>query len=376
MSTKAPNNPFLVIGYHSKRYFCNRNTEVRWLRENIENERNSVLYSWRRLGKTAVIHCVLKELEREKKAETVYADLLATQYMDEAVLQIAQAVIHRFGKTSARAGSALMKLLGKVGFDISVDPMTGMPSLSMGVRQGPKAEHSLQSLGEFLASRNGQVVIAIDEFQQVTNYDSGAGEAIFRTWAQQFPTIRFIFSGSHRQMMTSMFTEKKRPFYRSSQLMELKPIEIKEYRKFINRHFKAGNKSIAPIVIDEIYNWSRGQTYCIQLLCNRLYAAHDNVEPKHLPQVIDEILEQEHNVFSNYFSLFTKTQWNVLRAVAKEEPLINPLSKEVLSRRQLGAASTVKSALTQLQQKEFVIKDDDQYLVHDVIFARWLQSRK
>ncbi len=376
MSSKAPNNPFLVIGYHSKRYFCNRDAEIRWLRDNIENERNSVLYSWRRLGKTAVIQCVLKELEREKKAETVYADLLATQSIDEAVLQITQAVIHRFGKTSAGAGSALMKLLGKVGFDISIDPMTGMPSLSMGVRQGPKAEHSLQSLGEFLAGRKEQSVIAIDEFQQVTNFDSGRGEAVFRAWAQQFPTIRFIFSGSHRQMMTSMFSNKNRPFYRSAQLLELKPIDKTHYRKFIKRHFKSGKKTIAPEVIDEIYDWSRGQTYCIQLLCNRLYAAHDKAELKHLPQVIDEVMQQENNVFSNYFSLFTKTQWNVLKAVAKEEPLTNPLSKEVLQRYQLGAASTVSSALTQLQQKEFVIKDGDQYLVHDVIFARWLQSRK
>lgn len=375
MKSSTPNNPFLLIGYHSKRYFCNRTTEVEWLQDNVANERNSVLYSWRRLGKTAVVQCVLKELERSKKAETVYTDILATQSMEEAVLQIARAITHRYGKASSGAGSAFMKMLGKIGFDISIDPMTGLPSLSMGMRHGPKAEHSLHSLGEFLMSRKEPIVLAIDEFQQVSRFDAQNGEAVFRSWAQQFPELRFIFSGSHRQMMESMFAERNRPFYRSAQLMELKPIDKKEYRKFINKQFKAGGKTISPDVIDGVYTWSRGQTYCIQLLCNRLYASYQKVEPKHLPKVIDEVLQQENNIFSNYFSLFTKTQWNVMRAVAKEEPLTNPLSKDVLSRHQLGAASTVGSALAQLQEKEFVIKDDGQYLVHDVIFARWLQAR-
>jgi len=376
MSSKALDNPFLLIGYQGKKYFCNRDAETAWLNENIENGRNSVLYSWRRLGKSAVIQCVLQELERKKKAETVYADLLATQSLEEAVLQIARAITNRFGKTSASAGSTFMKMLGKIGFDVSIDPMTGMPALSLGIRQGPKAEHSLHSLGEFLSDRNIQVVVAIDEFQQVARYDEQHGEAVFRAWAQQFPSIRFIFSGSHRQMMLSMFAEKNRPFYRSSQLLELHPIEITAYKKFIKRHFKAKGKTIDDKVIYEIYQWSRGQTYCIQLLCNRLYARHDKVEQKHLAPVVNDVLLQENNVFSNYFSLLTKTQWNVLRAIAKEEPLKNPLSKELLMNHQLGAASSVSSALSQLQNKELVIRDGEYYLVHDVLFARWLQSRR
>lgn len=376
MKSTNPNNPFLLIGYHSKKYFCNRVKEITWLQDNIHHGRNSVFYSYRRLGKTAVIQCVLQELERTKKTETVYTDLLATQSVDDAVLQIARAVIERYGKASAGAGSAIMKLLGKIGFDISIDPMTGFPSLSMGIRKGPGVEYSLKSLGEFLMTRDKPVVVAIDEFQQVSRFENENGEAIFRSWAQQFPGIRFIFSGSHRQMMISMFSEKNRPFYRSAQLMELKPIDKDEYRKFIIKHFKTANKTIAPEVIDEIYAWSRGQTYCVQLLCNRLYAGYSDVKLKHLPIVIEEILEQENNVFSNYFSLFTKTQWNVLRAVAIEEPLTNPLSKDVLLRNQLGAASTVSSALKQLKEKEFIVRDEEAYLVHDVIFARWLQNRK
>lgn len=372
---KAPHNPFLLLGYHSRKYFCNRNDEINWLEDNLQNGRNSVLYSLRRLGKTAVIQCVLKELERSGKAEVIFVDLLATQTAEDAILQIARAVVQRYGKATSGAGPAFMKMLGKVGFDISIDPMTGLPSLSMGLRQGPSPEHSLESLGTFLKARKKPVVIAMDEFQQVCSFKKENAEAIFRTWAQQFPEIRFIFSGSHRQMMMSMFAEKNRPFYRSAQLKELQPIALDEYRPFISKHFKAAKKNIDRDVVDEIYRWSRGQTYCVQLLCNRLYGSFAHADLQALNRVKQEVLQQENNVFINYFNLFTTTQWNVLRAIAKEEPLVNPLSKEVLMRHQLGAASTVASALKQLQHKEFVVQLGDEYLVHDVVFARWLRHR-
>ena len=371
----APNNPFLLLGYHRRKYFCNRNDEIKWLEDNLQNGRNSVLFSLRRLGKTAMIQCVLKELERSGKAEVIFVDLLATQTTEDAILQIARAVVQRYGKASSGAGTAFMKMLGKVGFDISIDPMTGLPSLSMGLRQGPSPAHSLESLGAFLAARKKPVVIAMDEFQQVCTFEKENAEAIFRTWTQQFAQIHFIFSGSHRQMMMSMFAEKNRPFYRSAQLKELQPIPLDEYRTFITRHFKAAKKKIDGEVVDEIYRWSRGQTYCVQLLCNRLYGSFEHANTEALNLVKQEVLQQENNVFINYFNLFTSTQWNVLRAIAKEEPLVNPLSKEVLLRHQLGAASTVASALKQLQNKEFVVQLGDEFLVHDVVFARWLRHR-
>lgn len=369
------NNPFLLIGYRGKSYFCNRKDELKWLSDNVKNDRNSVLYSWRRLGKSALIKCFLAEQEKSKKADCIYVDLLATRDIRESIKQIAQSVIDRYGKTESGFGAAMRNLLGKIGFDVGFDPVTGLPSLSLGLRHEPVPEQSLHALGEFLSEQKKQVIIALDEFQQVATFGAENGEAVFRLWAQEFPQIRFIYSGSHRQMMSSMFSEKNRPFYRSAQLLELHPINLKDYRQFIRKHFSAHNKKIDSDTIEAIYEWSRGQTYCIQLICNRLFGQYDDVKKQYLHTIYQEILEQENTVFSNYFNLLTETQWNVLRAVAKEEPMINPFSKKILTRYRLGAASSVSSAMQQLQTKELVIKDGNSFLVHDVIFARWLQNR-
>ncbi|MFH1322126.1 MAG: ATP-binding protein [Bacteroidota bacterium] len=371
---KKLKNPFLLTGYYDKAYFCDREKEIKTLMEHFDNERNVVLYSWRRMGKTALIRCFLGMLEKEKKAETVDVDLLGTRDISSALKQITRAVYHRFGKTSSGMSEAFRKLLGKTGVELSFDPATGMPSFSIGIRNQGIADKSLEAIGSFLDKRKKQIIIALDEFQQVTDYSDQNGEAVFRSWMQSFPGIRFIFSGSHRNMMISMFSEKNRPFYRSAQLLHLDPIDLWMYEKFIRNHFKDNNKIIDNKIIEVIYTWSRKQTYCVQLICNKLFGLYNEVKPEYLQQVYSDILAQESPVFSGYTKLLTDMQWAVMLAIAKEEPLSNPTSKEFIARHHLGASSSVDTALKKLEKSELVIKDDGAYYIHDVLLARWLQS--
>ena len=368
-------NPFLLTGYYGKEYFCNREDELAALEDHFDNERNVVLYSWRRLGKTALIQCFMAELEAKKKAETIYIDLLGTRTIDDAILGITRAVFNKYGKTSSGISNAIVKLISSIGLDISFDAQSGNPTISFGIKRGNGFhEKSLEALGDFLQQRKKVVLIAIDEFQQIKHYSEQNTEAVFRTWMQQFPALRFIFSGSHRNMMQAMFTERSRPFYQSAQLLQLGAIDFYKYELFINQHFKANKKEIGSDSIDAIYAWSRKQTYCIQLICNRLFGLYSKIELKNLQQVFDDILKEESAVFGNYTNLLTDIQWRLLLAIAKEEPLHAPTAKEFITKYNFGASSTVSTAITKLVESEMIIKEDDKYLVHDVLLARWLQS--
>ena len=54
----AIHNPFIVGGYISPHYFCEREKETEQLIRNITNGRNVVIISTRRMGKTGLIrHC-------------------------------------------------------------------------------------------------------------------------------------------------------------------------------------------------------------------------------------------------------------------------------------------------------------------------------
>ncbi|UZD24089.1 ATP-binding protein [Algoriphagus halophytocola] len=369
---KEPFNPFVINTYQGKDYFCDRENDLKTLISHIENDRNVVLYAWRRLGKSALIHRLFEELETSKGCETIYIDLLATQNIAEAIQSIASAIYEKYGRTTAGISASIQKLLASIGATISFNALSGLPEISIGINRSEQPGQSLKALGDFLLSRKKRLVIAIDEFQQIADYEGANAEAIFRTWVQQIPEVRFIFSGSHRTLMEAMFTEKKRPFYQSSQLESLQPIALKAYTKFITEHFQASKKTIEADSIEKIYTWSRGQTYTVQLACNHLFANYKKVSLSDVDVVFDQVLTQQQAVFANFQKMLTRAQWNVFRAIAKEEPLQNPLSKDFIQKHNLGAASTVSTALKALERLELVVKDEGNYLVHEVQLARWM----
>jgi len=51
-------NPFLIKGYISPQYFCNRLSETDTLISAIRNNQDITLFGHRRLGKSALIHHV------------------------------------------------------------------------------------------------------------------------------------------------------------------------------------------------------------------------------------------------------------------------------------------------------------------------------
>jgi hypothetical protein len=324
------------------------------------------------MGKSALIQRLFEELEESESYETIYIDLLATQNIEEAIATISSAIYEKYGKTNSGISGSIQNLLSAIGATVNFSSLTGTPELTLGINQASQTEKSLKALGEFLNSRKRRVVMAINEFQQISDYEGVKAEALFRSWVQQIPEVRFIFSGSHRSLMETMFTEKKRTFYQSAQLESLQPIELESYGKFIHNHFNSEDKIITDEAIAKIYMWSRGQTYTIQSVCNHLYASYQDVKAEDLELIFNQLLVQQQSIYANFQKMLTKTQWNVFKAIAKEEPLQNPISKEFLTKHALGAASSVSTALKALERMELVIKDQGKYLVHEVQLARWM----
>ncbi|WP_158858668.1 AAA family ATPase [Lunatibacter salilacus] len=371
---RAPSNPFILSGYHSPAYFCNRQMELAWLEEQFRNERNAVLYAYRRMGKTALIKHFFYHLEKEKRAKTVFLDLLGTSSMPEANKKLANAIVQKFGNINDGIGKKMLAMLSSLGATIGLDPISGAPQVTFGLVQPTEVERSMEAIGSFLKETKQPVVIAIDEFQQITEYATQKAEAVFRSWTQEFPMIRFIFSGSHRQMMQTMFTDQNRPFYNSAQLWSLEPIGKMDYATFIRAFFKKANLEISEPLLDKIFEWCRMQTYYVQLICNKLYGRRQTVNDELLLEVQQETVQQEAPLFSTYQHLLTDFQWRTLKAIALHETVQSPTSQEFLAKYKLGAASSVSTALKLLVKKEFVVYQNDHYRLHDTLLMRWFQQ--
>lgn len=61
-------NPFVIYGYKGAEYFCDRKKETKTICTALSNERNVVLISPRRIGKTGLIHHVFEQLKKRGTA--------------------------------------------------------------------------------------------------------------------------------------------------------------------------------------------------------------------------------------------------------------------------------------------------------------------
>lgn len=60
-----PNNPFLIAGYHSPGFFCDREIETATILDALYNGRNIALIAPRRMGKTGLIRHAFYRLKEQ-----------------------------------------------------------------------------------------------------------------------------------------------------------------------------------------------------------------------------------------------------------------------------------------------------------------------
>ena len=368
-------NPFLVYGYVSPRYFCDREEESRKMLAALENERNITLIAPRRIGKTGLIKNVFY-LMRQQKAEVAcfYMDIFATRDLASFVRLFAETVLGRLDTLSETVIHKLTSFFRSCRPVISADELTGIPTVSLDFAPN-KSEQTLKEIMAYMAASGKSCYVAIDEFQQITTYPEKGTEALLRSYIQFLPNVHFVFAGSSRHLMEEMFTSAKRPFYQSSQLMVLSEIEEEAYYRFASAFFEAKGGGFAKDVFGWIYRRFEGHTWYMQALLNRLYEQYDAItEVRQAERVLVHLLEENTPVYQNFIALLTDNQLALMRAIAREGAVMYPNSGDFIKRHGLKAASSVNTALKSLLEKELIYKSGGGYRIYDRFMGLWLQT--
>ena len=364
-------NPFIISGYVSPEYFCDREAETARMLNAIENGRHVTLFSPRRMGKTGLIKHLFYQAGRRREFISVYVDIMATTSLREFTEVFGKAVLTATGKNEALM-KKILKRLSALRLKLTIDHLTGEPALSLDINNNREAEKSLDTIFRYLADQSHRIVIAIDEFQQITNYPEKNLEAILRTHLQTVNNVSIIFSGSRKHILTEIFSSPDRPFYNITEMMEIGGIAREVYKPFIMERFRKGKVLISAPALDRIVEISGLHTFYVQYFCNRLYSAYKNIDTDDVDRVLISILRENEPVYANYLNLLTPMQYRVLKAIALNDGIDNPLSKEFLSLYDLGAASSVSQAIKSLSDKEFVFYTGNRYRLNDVFLAQWI----
>lgn len=373
-SSMKINNPFLLSGYISQDYFCDRESETEKIIDAIQNNRNVTLYSQRRIGKTSLINHAFHSLKSQKNTVNVYLDVLSTNSINEFINIFGNAVLNSIETKPEKLFNKVKELFFNLRPIISIDPLTGFPNFQLNITSNQEAEQSIEGIFNYLKTQKKKIVIAIDEFQQIREYPEKNIEALLRANIQQLTNTTFIFSGSKKHLLLSMFDDKNRPFFKSTQLVELDKIDKKIYSNFIISHFAKADKTISASLTDRILEWTNAQTFYVQYICNRLFSkAIKQISDKTVSEIIIEILQEQEITFINYRNLLTDYQWKILRAIASEGKVKSVLSKNFISKYKLNTPSSVKTAVDSLLVKDILVNDVLGYYIQDVLFQRWLE---
>jgi AAA+ ATPase superfamily predicted ATPase len=369
------NNPFLISGYESPAYFCDRKKETEKLLETLRNGRNITLTSPRRLGKTGLIKHVFHLVrQQDPRTAAIYIDLYPTECLYDFTQAFSSAVLGQLDSSPVKALKRIASLFKGLRPSLTVDQVTGQPKVGLDIAAGTEVG-TLEQVFSYLKQTVKTCYIAFDEFQQIARYPEQNVEALFRSYIQDLHNVHFIFSGSQAHMLGEMFLSPKRPFYQSTSEITIGTIDENAYYEFAATFFKDQGRTLQKEVFHQIYDLYEGYTWYIQMVLNRLYAkAGYPLDEALVQECIRDILRENEFYYQHLLQVYPKGQVKLVKAIAKEKKVKEIMAGAFISKYGLTATSSVRSALSRMLDEEIIYRSPDGYLVYDRFFGQWLDA--
>jgi AAA+ ATPase superfamily predicted ATPase len=308
-------NPFLLKGYLSAEYFCDRKKETADLICFITNDNNVVLVSPRRMGKTGLIeHCFCQK-EILKNYYTFFVDIYATRNLQEFVYKLGKEIFERLKPRGKKFVENFFSVISSLRPAFKLDEKTGTPVFDIGIGEIRSAEITLEEIFKYLNTSDKPCIVAIDEFQQIAKYPEKNMEAILRTHVQKTTKTTFIFSGSQRHILHNMFFSASQPFYQSAVLQALDAIDKSEYVDFADKHFLRTGKKVDVSFIERSYDLFEGHTFYVQAIMNQLFSELDDDEDcteKIFAEAVRNRIFSYETLFSEILNLLPERQKEAL----------------------------------------------------------------
>lgn len=373
------NNPFIITGrYVSPKFFCDREKETRELVSNIRNWRNTVMISLRRMGKSGLIYHVFNQDIIRDNYETFFIDIYDTSSLDEFVLKLSKEITTRLQPKGARFIEKFISIVNSVKIGFGQDPLTGQPGVEVSLLEVKNPAKTLGQLFEFLEMSEKPCIVAIDEFQQIAEYNDAKKDiATLRTFVQGCKRTCFIFAGSNRRMMGKLFHTPSEPFFMSCSPILLEAIDKGRYADFVLKHFKDNKKDISKDAVNYVYEKFDGHTWFVQYVFNRLFEMDisGTLSIEDANSAINYIIDIFAPIFQEIYMGMSDRQKEFLFALAREGKTSSPTGVDFIKRYNLRSASAVQGALKPLVEDETVSCINGAYFITNRFYSMWLAIR-
>lgn len=364
-------NPFSFGNIVKEDKFCNRINELKELKKDILNKQNVLIYAPRRFGKTSLVLKAVEELKEEyKDFKFIYIDLMTItdkrEFINKYFNAIAKSLETSFDKTIETLKSFL-KLKPIIKASIS-DTGNIVFSLDFSKSESDNVLDDILNMPMKYGEKY-KVCIVFDEFQEIENVEGLENK--LRSIIQNHSNISYVFLGSKKSIISAMFSDTKRPFYKSVKHLTLSPISKYDWKNCIIQAFKKSKKTIDETIIDKIFEITKGFPYYTQQLCYEIWELTEKeVSEDILNLALNKLLKQEKEYFIAIWDNLTQNQKKALKVVLitnGENIYGDDRAIEILK------PSSLQTAIKKLIEKDILDKRD-RYYFQDPLFEYWLRE--
>lgn len=352
--------------------FCPRPGLESELRRFMETGQNVVIFGERRIGKTSLI---MSAFGRAKGCRMLYVDLLNIRTISDFCDRVASAASRMAGTKGIV--TRVLEFLSRLRPTLSVDPQNGMPVVSVDSRlaESVSSFDDVIYMIERLAARE-RIVVVFDEFQEILKLeDSAAALAALRAKIQFLSETCFVFSGSIRRDMVSIFTDYRSPFYKSAASMNVEAIVDEDFVRFLKRRFAVGRRRASKAFLLRVLETANRISGDVQQLCDAIWStSEDNAElgEADLSNGVDQILKQDGASFAIQTEHLTRYQMKALHGIAALGGR-HVFSAEFIKQAGLSSAPTAKRAIEKLINLGLIYCRENEYCIFNPFLIEWLK---
>ena len=319
----------------------------------------------RRFGKTSILKAAEERLVARSLVVLRY-DAEAYENVGLLAAALFSGAVRKYASALDRAQAVARKFFAALKPSLSIEPIDGKLTVSMGLEQGtlraevPVLTDVLNGIERLAADDGRKALVIFDEFQQVVAEAGEKAERQIRAAVQTHRHVGYVFAGSGTRMMTEMIASSARAFWQLGDSLYLGPIPRDEFTPFLRDGLESTGARVDEAAILRILDLSEDVPYNVQQLASACWNRLRERGRKHLgPEAVDEaladVISVQHVAYLQRWLSLTLAQKRTLKIVIGEPGGDFQLSE--VARRHGIPRSTMQRALQVLEAHHFLRQD-------------------
>jgi len=367
-------SPFQYGTTVSTKSFTDRDKDAEKLYLNLIQGINTTIISPRRWGKSSLVEKVIGDIQKKnKEVRTIIIDLFAVSSEEEFLEMFAKEVIKasssKWEEWVKSTKDFFKQIIPKI--SMGIDPQNDF-SLSFDLKELKKYQEEILDLPEIIAQqKNISFIICLDEFQNLASFpDYEILEKKMRSYWQRQKKVTYCLYGSKRHMMTDIFNNSSKPFYRFGDIMLLQKISSDHWEKFILKSFKRTGKNIEKKTAALIPALMKNHSWYVQQLAHYTWQKTEKIAgEEEVYQALEELIFANTPLYQKEVESISPTQLSLLKAVSQRE--IQLTSTAVMEKYRVGTPRNILKNKAILIQNDVINEDNGNYEFLDPAFELW-----